>query len=399
MKPWPQISLGELCEVTAGGTPSRAVASNFGGDIPWVKIGDMLQGRVVTTEERLSRSGLENSAAKILPAGTVLISIFATIGRTAVLGVNAATNQAIAGITPRNVDVLLPEYLRRFLDSQASSLERRARGVAQANINSSLLRAVPVPLPPLPEQRRIAEILDKANALRAKRRAALVQFDTLTQSIFLDMFGDPATNPKGWPQQTLAGLGAQFRYGTSSKSAAVGKPALRIPNVVAGSIDVSDLKLVPVTDDEFDRLCLRDGDLLFVRTNGNPEFVGRCAVFIGRDVAGSGFPSDQFVFASYLIRARIPSDAILPVFLREFLLSLEGRRQLLARSKTSAGQYNINTESLESVSVTVPEIDHQRAFANRIEVVARARSGHCTALSELNSLFASLQHRAFRGNL
>lgn len=143
---WPCVPLGELCDVVSGGTPPRTNPSHFGGEVPWVKIGDMRQGAIRTTEETLSASGLAACAAKVLPRNTVLLSIFATIGRTAVLAVDAATNQAIAGITPRD-DRLDRAFLRRFLDTAAPSLGRQSRGVAQANINLSILRALPVPLP------------------------------------------------------------------------------------------------------------------------------------------------------------------------------------------------------------------------------------------------------------
>jgi type I restriction enzyme S subunit len=271
--------------------------------------------------------------------------------------------------------------------------------VNQATVNRDSLLALRVPIPGILEQRRIAEVLDRAEALRAKRRAALAHVDTLTQAIFLDMFGDPATNPKGWPAVPLRDIVDEFRYGTSTKSGPQGKPALRIPNIIGGHINVSDLKAVPVGPAEFERLKLVDGDVLFVRTNGNPDFVGRCAVFERSAVASSGFPSDAFVFASYLIRARLHTNRISPAFLREFMLGPEGRRRLRARSKTSAGQFNINTESLGLISVPVPSQNLQTEFARRIAVVEQLKGPHRASLAELDALFASLQHRAFRGEL
>jgi len=177
---WSSALIGELCEVSAGGTPSRNRSEYWDGNIPWVKISDMLQGTITRTEEYISQAGLENSAAKVLPAGTLLLSIFATIGRTAVLGIEATTNQAIVGLSLKDAARVDRDFLHRFLDLRSVELEQRARGVAQVNINSSILKALSVPLPPLSEQRRIAVLLDRAETLRAKRRAALAQLDTLT---------------------------------------------------------------------------------------------------------------------------------------------------------------------------------------------------------------------------
>lgn len=294
-------------------------------------------------------------------------------------------------------------YLERFLRSPRAIAFYRAklRGTTarRRTLPDDVFLKLSVPVPPLLEQRRITKVLDQAEALQAKRRAALAQLDTVTQSVFLDMFGDPAANPKDWPVRTLEELGASFRYGTSNKSANVGRPALRIPNVVGGSIDLADLKLVPVTDDEFDRLRLSDGDLLFVRTNGNPNFVGRCALFNSRAVRSSGFEAEHFIFASYLIRARISSNQIVPIFLREFLLGAEGRRQLRVRCKTSAGQYNINVEGLAAIAVPVPTRNLQQEFADRVKAIERFKLSHRMGLAKFDRLFASLEHRAFQGGL
>ena len=146
---WSSVKLGDTCDVIAGGTPKRSETSYWGGDIPWVKISDMLEGRISQTEETITRAGLEGSSAKLLPPGTLLVSIFATIGRTAVLECEAATNQAIVGVIPRQQSQFDDRFLQYSLRRKTQELQRQGRGVAQANINGSVLKATPNP-PPAP---------------------------------------------------------------------------------------------------------------------------------------------------------------------------------------------------------------------------------------------------------
>lgn len=304
----------DVTEFVLDGTHGSPERTEVG--VPVLSAQNVRGGRLDFETDRYTSTAEYDDFRKRLPLaiGDVLLTIVGTIGRAAVVDEirPLVFQRSVAVLRPKQ-QTLTPRFLYHVSQSRSfqAQLSRSSNQSSQAGVYLGRLKELRIPLPSLPEQRRIAEILDKADALRAKRRAALAQLDTLIQSIFLDMFGDPSTNPKGWSRQTLTELGAEFRYGSSNKSAAVGKPALRIPNVVAGSIDVSNLTMVPVTEDEFERLRLRDGDLLFVRTNGNPEYVGRCAVFLGREVAHSGFPSDQFIFASYLIRARLPAAGIL----------------------------------------------------------------------------------------
>jgi len=396
MSAWPVVSLDDIFEIARGGSP-RPIDSYITDDpegINWIMIGDASdESKYITkTRKRIRPDGARRSRS--VKPGDFLLTNSMSFGRPYIMRTTGCIHDGWLVLSPRRGDVDA-DFFYHLLGSKHvySEFERRAAGATVKNLNIDLVRGVKVPLPPLAEQRRIAEILDKAAALRAKRRLALAQLDILSQSIFLDMFGDAGTNPRRWRLAALDDL-VEFRYGTSSKSANHGKPALRIPNVASGSIDLTELKLVPVDPVEFDRLRLRDGDLLFVRTNGNPDFVGRCAVIDSDVLSRSAFNQHEFIFASYLIRARLVTNVVSPVFLREYLLSAEGRRQLRSRCKTSAGQFNINTESLGAIPTPVPPIQLQREFADRLTEVEKLKTAHGAALTATTELLNGLKHDA-----
>jgi type I restriction enzyme S subunit len=272
-----------------------------------------------------------------------------------------------------------------------------------AGVGGSLLRAraegvkeIEVPLPPIEEQRRIAAILNQAEGLRLLRGRAIGRLNDVEQAVFYEMF--PAELSRQ-PDDVLENFVEEFRYGTSNRSTNSGYPTLRIPNVVGGSLDLSDLKTVSVTDAELGRLRLQEGDVLFVRTNGNPDYVGRSAIFSPERVAETGFPADDWIYASYLIRARLDTATLSPDFLRCLLATPRGRRSLRERCKTSAGQFNINTKGLGSVPIFVPDVNRQRVFSERVRDISRETAKHEYSMGRLSSLFSSLQHRAFRGEL
>jgi type I restriction enzyme, S subunit len=273
------------------------------------------------------------------------------------------------------------------------TLERASLGTTMPNLNQSIVASIPFPLPPLDEQHRLAAILDQAAKLRLSRRQVLNRLNGLVQALFSDMF-DEALNGELTP---LSSLVAEFRYGTSVKSTETGHAVLRIPNVAGGLLDLQDLKFVNLDDAELERLRLTDGDILFVRTNGNPKYVGRCAVFDAEPFQQAGLAADPVVYASYLIRARL-TDALVPKFAAVYLNGI-GRSQLRRNSKTSAGQYNINIEGLGGVLVPTPAVAEQRDFVRRVAAIESTSRLNSRALAELDTLFAALQSRAFSGQL
>ncbi len=286
------------------------------------------------------------------------------------------------------------KYLLHFLRTpeMVGHASKLATGANLPRLSPKALAAFSIPLPPIEEQRRIAAVLDAADALRAKRRQAIAELDSLTQAIFIDMFAGRES-----AQVTMQEI-AEFKYGTSEKSARSGVTTLRIPNVIAGQVDYDDVKRVPVSESDLERLKLDDGDVLFVRSNGNPDNVGRCAAFSRRIADRQGF-TGPVVYASYLIRARLRRATVEPVFLTTFLNGVIGRRSLRAAAKTSAGQYNINTKGLGSIPIPLPPIGRQVVFRERATRVDQHRAAHEVQMGQLDQFFASLQQRAFRGEL
>lgn len=204
MENWKIVRLGDVCEIQSGGTPSRNKTEYWkNGTIPWVKIGDFSGKYLNKTTEHITPKGLENSSAKLFSKGTILYSIFATLGEATILNIDATTNQAIAGIKIKDKSSIDIDYLFAYLNSLKEEVNRIGRGVAQNNINLSILKSFTVPLPPLETQKQIAAVLDKCTALIAKQKQILEKYDTLIKSRFIEMFGDPVKNPMGWEVYTV----------------------------------------------------------------------------------------------------------------------------------------------------------------------------------------------------
>lgn len=336
------------------------------------------------------------SAKQVVKPGDVLLSrIVPHIRRAWVVGEHPGRRIIASGewIVFRG-ETVEANYLRRILVSDQFHAEfmRTVSGVG-----GSLLRARPayvasirIPLPPLPEQRRIAEILDKADALRGKRRAAIAQLDTLAQSIFLDTFGDPATNPKGWPVTTVGSV-AEVQGGlqvtSARKSLPLDVPYLRVANVYRDSLDLREIKKMRVTEAELVRTTLQKYDLLIVEGHGNPDEIGRGALWDG-SIAGC-------VHQNHLIRARFRRDRVDPVYACTYLNTPGGRRHLLRAGKTTSGLNTISVSEVRATPITVPDIGTQLRFAEFVKKARCLAATHCTSLRELDELFATLQDRAF----
>ncbi|MBI2566411.1 MAG: restriction endonuclease subunit S [Candidatus Schekmanbacteria bacterium] len=276
----------------------------------------------------------------------------------------------------------LPKYLFYYFQAQ----QLPDRGYSR---HYQFLRELKVALPPPSEQNRIIEILDQADALRRLRAEADAKAERILPALFMKMFPEGANEVV-----PLGQLVADMRYGTSTRCDrdSSRSPVLRIPNIIGGVIDRSDLKYAELSTRECERLRLQHGDVLFVRTNGNRDYVGRCAVYQenGEDVT---------LFASYLIRARMKQDKVHPWYVTAFLRTPAGRQAMAPHIRTTAGQSNISTAGLRAIRVPIVEMKTQETFAALWSGVRRTLENGVLASRAIEKLFAALLHQAFSGDL
>jgi len=360
-----------------------------GGRIPWVKSGELRETIITDTEEHVTGEAVNETGLKMVPSGALLLAMYgATIGRLGTLGVSATTNQAVCHIVPdpKMADV---RYLFHALSVQVPSLVGRGMGGAQPNISQTLVKGLAVSLPPLEEQHRIADILDRADALRAKRRAVLARLDNLVLSTFLEWLGpdDPARR-----QPLSTAFSEPPTYGTMIPPSDRGSwLTLRVGNIQDARLDLRDKKYISLPTSARPRHSVRDGDLLMARAIASQSHLGKCIV------AQPG--GDAWAFDSHLMRIRLNQEVLMPEFFRQWLLTPGGRVAFLSVTRRSSVQFNVNTKEIAGLRVPMPPIADQRRFVRFEGETEGIRTALEASLTQLDALFASLQHRAFRGEL
>jgi type I restriction enzyme, S subunit len=287
-----------------------------------------------------------------------------------------------------------PKYLFHLIRSSNFRFVGRCNmtGTAgQKRLPTDFIKRFEIPLPPLPEQKRIAAILDKAEAIRRKRQHSIKVADELLRSVFLDMFGDPVTNPKGWPLGSIRDLVREVKYGTSKKAnEANGKfPVLRMNNITyIGNLDLTNLKYIDLNEKEKEKYLVLKGDLLFNRTNSK-ELVGKTAVY-NRD--------KPVAFAGYLIRVRSNRKSN-PYYISSYLNSKHGKATLINMCKSIIGMANINAQELQDMKILMPPIELQNRYSDFVKALMRKKKHLTLALWQSTELLATLSQRAFRGEL
>lgn len=393
--PWRTRPLVECGRLLSGGTPSKANPAFWTGEIPWFSSKELKSFELRDSELHVSAQGAA-SGSSLVPAGSVLFVVrgmsLANEFRVGLTLVEATFNQDVKALVPSSdID---PRYLARCLrwlePRVLAGTEESSHGTKR--LPGQVFENLPVPVPPLSEQRRIADILDKADAIRRKRKAATALTEEVLRSVFLETFGDPVANPKGWEVRPLTELCESRQYGTAEKANSEGHgiPVLRMNNLTySGDVDLTDLKWVALPSGEAGKLDLRDGDVLFNRVNSH-ELVGKTAVW---------HQGDGYTFAGYLIRLRLHQRIATGDYVSAAMNMPSMKRTLKAMAKPSINMANISGSDLARVLLPVPPMKAQREYASVRSTVESLRARYRSAEREAESLFASMVDRAFRGEL
>jgi type I restriction enzyme S subunit len=370
------------------------------GDVRLVQLADVGDGVFIDKSSRhLTSEKATELRCTFLDQGDILIARMPDpLGRACIFPGSAGPSVTVVDvcIVRPNPDEHDPRWLMHCLNSPVMrrQVANYATGSTRSRISRGNLAKVRITVPPLVEQRRIAAILDQADALRAKRREALAHFDDLTQSIFLDMFGDPGKNEREWPLRPMSEL---FRsspnYGTMIPGTEEPRPwlCLRVANIQGWALDLTSTKYVRLPPEAVERHGVLDGDMLLARAIASEDHLGKSVV------VHPG--SEHWAFDSHLMRLRFDPAQARPEFIRQLLRTPGGRARFLAVTRRSAVQFNINTKEIRGLELPIPPMEAQVDFLERVAAVESVRALARLQSQDLDSLYASLQARAFSGRL
>lgn len=387
--------LGNICFIQSGGTPDRSVSEFYNSpDISWAKVGDLEEGKsITTTEEFISNEGLKSIGNRVFEKGTVLLALYgSTLGKTCITEIRLSCNQAVLGLFSKDSNILDNTYLKYWFDYNKERIVFRQKGGAQKNLNADYIKKLGIVLPSISHQRKSVALLEQIQTLISDRIKSMNILDEYLQNIFLDMFLENPLFEAGsdyWGK--VSDVLKDTIYGTAKKanSDQKGIPVIRMNNITyKGEIDIQNLKWVELESKESEKLKLNDGDILFNRTNSK-ELVGKTAVW------ESG---DGFTFAGYLVKLVLNQDKMIPYYFSDYMNSHFGKRILFYKGKSSGSQVNFSASLLKTQKILIPPIEMQRDYEKVYLNVKAQKQSFAKSLYLLKELFQSALNDAFKDN-
>jgi type I restriction enzyme S subunit len=328
-------------------------------------------------------------AAKLSHREDIILGIRATIGEKVWSDSTYALGRGVAALRPSSR--LDRHYLWHWLTHIAPELSRRSKGATFKQVTRVDIGTLELSLPPLAEQRRIAAILDKADDLRAQRRAALAALDGLAQSVFVEMFGGALIGAATVALEECAEVVSGVTKGRNLNGRiAVQVPYLRVANVQAGFLDLTEVKTIPALPSEVEALALRPGDVVMTE-GGDFDKLGRGAMWEGQIA--------ECIHQNHVFRVRVDVRRLLPRYFLHCLQAPATLAYFLRCAKRTTNLASVNMTQLRALPVVVPPLDLQARFAERVAACEKLKTPCLESAAAVDALFAAIQHRAFAGEL
>lgn len=382
------VNITKLCNIEIGKTPSRNEMTYWGTGVNWVSIRDMKEKYILDTKEEITTKAISETGIKIVPKNTVIMSFKLSVGKVAIVGKDMYTNEAIAAFHILDESKLYNKYLYYALQTLRLT-DNTDRAVMGLTLNKQKLKQISIPVPTLETQKKIVEVLDKAQGLIDARKEQIRLMDELIQSVFYEMFGDPVTNPKGWEVVKMSSLGS-FKNGMnySSSDSGVSLNCLGVGDFKSlYKIEQTEvLPMISLNQIPSEDYMLKNKDIVFVRSNGNKALVGRSVIV---------FPDNNKVtFSGFCIRLRVISDTIHEKFLIQLLRSTSVKNKLLSNGR-GANISNLNQKMLSDVDVILPPKELQIRFIEIVEKIENQKKYMELSLSEHEMSFQSIVKASF----
>ena len=384
-----KIKLGDICTIKGGyAFKSDCFVDN---GVPIIRIGNITKNGINIDYDigYVEEFWEENSIYRIEQNDILIAMSGATVGKSCINETEnrLLLNQRVAAISCGENTNYKYVFYNISSDAFAKYIEMNSVGCAQPNISLKQIADFKISDIPLEQQNVIVEKIDSIESVIQYNNQLLAVHDETIKSRFIEMFGEPLLNPKGWELAKIGDVVTEVRYGTSRPAVEGGKyPYLRMNNLTAdGHLDLTDLKYIDIPDNEIEKCIVRKGDVLFNRTN-SVELVGKTCVF---DL------DEEMVIAGYIIRVRL-NEKVLSEFLSAYMNSAILKEHLRGMAKGAVNQANINAQELQGIKIYLPPIELQQQFAEFVKQVEKAKSVIKDQLAELETLKKSLMQKYFR---
>jgi type I restriction enzyme S subunit len=388
-KNWILIPLGDCCQIISGSTPKRNKPEYWGGDIPWVTPKDL--GKLKTpvlkdAPEKITEAGYKSCSTTLLPQGSILFSSRAPIGYVAIAGRPMCTNQGFKSLVPN--EYVHSPYLYWCMRKYASDIEALGSGTTFKEVSKGIVERFIIPLPPLEEQRRIAAILDKADGVRRKRKEAIRLTEELLKSTFLEMFGDPVTNPKGWEIAKLGDFGKILTGNTPPRSVSENYGDeiewIKSDNITTPEHFLTEAEEKLSAKGKKIARTVPNGSVLVTCIAGSRSSIGRAAL------------TDREVAFNQQINAVVPNSDVDPYFLYGQLFVAQ---HLVQAQSTDSMKGMVNKSKFSSIEFIKPPSQKQQKFGKWFLGFHRYYMNLISGEEQSENLFNSLLQKAFRGEL